>query len=378
MKPDRLYIHFPFCAYRCGYCDYPVWKTRRPPVDAWLDAIVTELQLASRANGWRLPLELETVYVGGGTPSHGGAHLMGDLRQRLKGLAEWDGGVAEWTAEANPEDVDRSLAVAWREAGVNRVSLGVQSFDDGVLRWLGRRHSGAVALEAVDLLRDAGFRNLNLDLVYGLPDYFDGSRQHDLEKAICLGPEHMALYGLTGEWAVTPGSGGTGGVARPVSDDDCAEQYLDAARSLVAAGYRHYEVSSFCRDGHVGRHTSSYWNGSPYLGLGPGAHSYQPPFRYWNVARWDAYSTALSGLGSVRGGHEEVSGHAARLERVWSALCVDEGLPAEELGPAALSLVDRWRGNGLVRVGEPIRLTPRGWLLLDRLVVELDAVQQEC
>jgi oxygen-independent coproporphyrinogen-3 oxidase len=281
----------------------------------------------------------------------------------------------EWTAEANPESFTPELAGAWREAGVNRVSLGVQSFDESTLRWMGRLHGADGARRAVRTAKDAGIDNVSVDLVFGLPAALGRTWRKDLDSALALDVPHVSLYGLSVEPATPLGRAVAEGREPPVDEERYREEFLEAAETLAAAGYEHYEVSNFCRPGLASRHNAVYWDGRPYLGLGNGAHSYDHPVRRWNVRDWALYSEmALSGRRPEEG-RERIDAAAAALERTWLGLRTRAGVALDELSTDARGLVETWRRKGLaVLDDERARLTSEGWLLLDRLAVELDAV----
>ncbi len=370
MKPEHLYLHVPFCLRQCSYCDFAVTVDREPPAAAWLDAVETELELRIRMAGWER-LRFRTIYVGGGTPSTLPPAAIGELRRRVERHADIDAEV-EWTVEANPETFDRERAAAWRDAGVNRLSLGAQTFHEPALRWMGRLHGVDGPARAVDAARAEGLENVSLDLIFGLPARLGRDWQADLCRVLELQPEHVSLYGLTAEPATPLGRWVREGRER-MTDEECYEaEYLIAAERLPDAGLEHYEVSSFGRSGRASAHNAAYWSGSAYLGLGPGAHSYVEPRRWWNERDWARYRSVLTDGGSPQVGYEEVRGEEARLERIWLGLRTAAGLARAELEPAGASVTARWEERGWAYTDpERLRLTPRGWLLLDRLAVEL-------
>ncbi len=372
MPPHHLYLHVPFCLRRCPYCDFAVQPTRRPPIAEWLDAVAAELELTAAENGWRAPLELRTIYIGGGTPSLLGPGGMAELRRRLERHVRWDDGQVEWTAEANPETFTPELAREWRAAGVNRVSIGVQSFHEPALRWMGRLHGAAGAMAAVAAARSAGIDNLSLDLIFALPTRLGRDWDDDLRRALALEPQHLSLYGLTAESGTPLGRWVVSGRETMADEESYALEFLRAAELAAAAGLAQYEVSNFARAGHESRHNIAYWTGAPYLGLGPGAHSFLPPVRSWNRRDWVGYRQDLAERRSPRADHERLDDERARLERIWLALRMAAGLARAELTATQRALTDEWQNQGWATVAERVRLTPRGWLLLDRLAVELD------
>lgn len=370
--PRHLYVHAPFCARRCSYCDFAVHVAADPPVEPWADAVGVELSGVAREHGWTRPLPLETLYLGGGTPSLLGPAAIDRLLRSLSGGADTSA-LAEFTAEANPESFTPELARAWRAAGVDRLSFGAQTFHEPSLRWMGRLHGPDGPGRAMSRAREAGFRNLGLDLIFALPERLGRDLSDDLDRALALEPEHIAVYGLTAE-AGTPLGRWVSEERETLPDQDrYSEEFLLVAERLRAEGYRHYEVSNFARPGAESRHNAAYWRGVPYLGLGNGAHSFVPPRRWWNHRDWGAYRQAVEAGRSPRADRERVDGESARLERIWLALRTAEGLPRGELSRPQATLVERWERRGWAAADPArLRLTPHGWLLLDRLTVELD------
>jgi oxygen-independent coproporphyrinogen-3 oxidase len=311
---------------------------------------------------------VETVYFGGGTPSRLDP---GAIRRILDGvrLARPVDTVAEITLEANPDDVTPDRAVAWREAGINRVSLGVQSFDPGVLAWMHRTHSADQAVAAVDVLRQAGFSNLSLDLIYGLPAALGRDWPADLDRALALAPEHVSFYALTIEAGTPLGKWTARRQSVPADDDRVAGEYLHAHRRLTDAGYPHYEVSNAARPGRRAVHNTGYWERRPFLGLGPSAASGVGRWRAWNVREWEGWRRSVLSGGSSLAGEEVLGDEQILIERHYLGLRTEAGLEAE-LVPAATS--ETWVQAGWATVGEGrLRLTAEGWLRLDALVAGL-------
>lgn len=372
MNASYLYLHVPFCARRCPYCDFAVHATRRPPVAEWVDAIDTELRLRLGGTGSR-KLALETIYVGGGTPSLLGADGMDALAAVLAKHAAWDAASIEWTVEANPESFTSEIARGWKTAGVNRVSLGIQTFSDTALRWMGRLHGAGGAFAAYDAAREAGIDNVSLDLIFGLPERLGRDWTADLERVLALRPEHISLYGLTAEPGAALGRWVREGRERMPGDELYGREFLEAAERLGTAGYHHYEVSNFAVPGRESRHNSAYWTGAAYLGLGPSAHSYSRPVRSWNVRGWEPYRNALAAGRIPTEEEETVQPEAERLERYWLALRTDAGLTLPSPSGPLVAVIERWTAEALaIREEDTIRLTRDGWLLLDELTVELD------
>lgn len=375
MNPEHLYIHVPFCLRRCGYCDFAVTATRVAPVDAWLEAVAAELELRQRAGSWDR-LQLLTLYVGGGTPSLLGVGAMSRLADVVARFATWNAQSVEWTAEANPESFTPELAADWAAAGVNRISLGAQTFSPEALAWMGRMHGPEGPGRAVQAAREAGIDNISLDLIFALPSRLQRDWAADLERVIELDPSHVSLYGLTAEPATPLGRWVASGREAMVDEDRYAEEYLLATERLGAAGFVHYEVSNFARPGAESRHNQAYWRHRPYIGLGPGAHSFEPPVRSWNVRDWAEYRRRLVDGVSPEESREELGSADVALEQVWLGLRASDGLELSGLSAAQRARTGEWEASGLAsQSGGVVRLTRQGWLLLDRLAVELEAVR---
>ncbi len=368
----NVYVHAPFCARRCCYCDFAVEVNRRPDGAGWLGAIRTELETLEASGEVRLASTLDTLYVGGGTPSIldpgrivALAEVIGRMRTR--------GDDFEWTVEANPESFTEPVAGCWARGGVNRVSFGVQSFSREALRWMGRLHSAADAEEAVARATAGGLANLSVDLIFGLPATVARNWKDDLERALRLDVPHISLYGLAVEKGTPLARAVQQGTTAPAGEARYRDEYLFAAETLARAGYEHYEVSNFARPGFRSRHNLACWRGAPYLGLGNGAHSYANGRRWWNERDWPAYRDGVRASGTARADSEVLTGEQSRLEAVWLALRTGEGLRHARLGDGAAGRVRSWEAGGLARLEDgAIRLTPEGWLVLDDLAVELE------
>lgn len=376
MKPApirNVYVHAPFCARRCCYCDFAVEVNRRPDSGDWLSTIRMELESLEAQSEIRLASTLDTLYVGGGTPSVLEPGRIAELAGVVgRGCADARG--VEWTVEANPESFTLAVAESWARGGVNRVSFGVQSFSPDALRWMGRLHSAADAEEAVRTARAVGMANLSVDLIFGLPASASRSWEADLDRAVGLEVPHVSLYGLTVEKGTPLARAVREGRAVPAAEGRYRDEYLFAAETLARAGYLHYEVSNFAFPGRESRHNQACWKGAPYLGLGNGAHSYSGARRWWNERDWTGYRDRVRASGSGRGGGEALTPGQSRMEAVWLALRTREGLDAAQLCEDNSRLVRTWVRKGLARRNDgAIRLTPEGWLILDDLALELEA-----
>lgn len=364
MTPRHLYIHVPFCGRRCVYCDFSIAVRREVPVAEYLSALRAELSLTAPAGDWIL----DTVYLGGGTPSRLGAAgialLLGLVRERATIADD-----AEVTIEANPEDVNPADACAWREAGVNRVSLGVQSFNDDVLRWMHRSHTGADAASAVQILRDAGITNISIDLIFSLPAELKRSWSDDLARAIALNPPHVSVYGLTVEPKTPLARWVSAGSVIPGAEDPYADEFLAADSALAAAGFKHYEVSNYAREGQVSRHNSAYWTGAEYLGVGPSAHSFIGEERRWNVRPYEEWKDRLLSGGAAQEGFERLTAETRGLESIYLGLRTSAGFRA---AASDAERIERWVKAGWGSLsGDRITLNASGWLRLDALAADL-------
>lgn len=361
----HVYIHVPFCARRCTYCDFAIAVRRSVPSAAFVEAILREWALWQVDPAWESSPAIDTIYLGGGTPSRlepsAVARLLGALRSdRLVAPG------AEVTLEANPDDVTAAAAKVWSVAGINRVSLGAQSFDESVLRWMHRTHSATQIEVAVGTLRDAGFEQLSLDLIFGLPAELGRNWRQDLGRAFLLEPEHLSLYGLTVESNTPLAHQARRGQVVAAPEDQYAAEFLAAHQALVAEGYEHYEVSNAARPGYRARHNSAYWERRPYIGLGPSAHSGLGHERRWNLREWSAYERALMENCSPVAGKEILEAPAADLERLYLGLRTDRGVSRSRI-PA--KILQQWVGAGWAFChSDRVRLTPEGWLRLDALV----------
>lgn len=377
--PDRagsvgsVYVHAPFCPRHCSYCDFPVTATAIPATSAWLEALTRELKTVTEEGLFSLSPALDTLYVGGGTPSFLGPEAMAAVASLLGPSRLLDENL-EWTSEANPESFSPSVAASWRRAGVNRVSIGIQSLEPSVLRWMGRLHDVEEGLRSVQIARAAGFENISVDLMFGVPDEVERDLTADLEGLSTLEVPHISVYGLTIGKASVLGVSVRERRATLPSQARYAEEFLEISSSLTGVGYHHYEVSNFALPGFESEHNRIYWELRPYLGLGNGAHSYLHPLRRWNLRGWPEYHEAALRTGDTRESQEVLDSKEARLERVWLALRASKGLDLDSAPETARTMATRWVRHGWARPHPRlVRLTPEGWLLLDRLAVELDS-----
>ena len=365
MPPNHLYIHVPFCARRCSYCDFSIAVRARTPVEEYISALRTEL-----ASGVVEGSTLDTVYLGGGTPSRLGGPGVADVLSSVRDRASIASN-AEITIEANPDDVNDVAVAQWVAAGVNRVSLGSQSFDDGVLEWMHRTHDSRQIPQAVKALRRGGISNISLDLIFALPDTLKRSWERDLTLALDLEPAHVSLYGLTVEAHTPIARWRDRGAVVEGTEDAYEEEFLLAHEAMGNAGFEHYEVSNFSIPGKASRHNSAYWTGARYAGVGPSSHSFDATTRRWNVSAYSEWVRRLAGAESVVAG-EEILTHGNRdAEEVYLGLRTRNGLRIDE---TELATVARWVDAGWANLEDrQLRLTPTGWLRLDSLAADLVA-----
>jgi len=373
----HLYVHVPFCARRCSYCDFAIAVRKNVPSARFVDGILREWSWWQDEPFARAPLD--TLYFGGGTPSHLDATELARLVAGLRGRSE----PGETTLETNPDDVTPERARAWVSAGIDRVSLGVQSFDPAVLAWMHRTHRAEQVVPAVQVLREAGIGSISVDLIYALPPALARDWSRDLDLALALAPEHLSLYGLTVEPHTALGRWVERRESKVADDDRYAGEFLLAHERLTAAGFEHYEVSNYGRAGHRARHNSAYWQRRPFLGLGPSAHSGMGTRRWWNIREFAPWQVAVEGaepagvMVAVEGeafpasvdGWERLDAERIRLEDLYLGLRTVDGLAVDRLPAATLK---GWIDAGWAteRAGT-VRLTVEGWLRLDALVAQV-------
>ena len=321
-----MYVHIPFCASRCSYCDFFSTLEMKGVGAAYVDAVVAEAAMRRHElRGERM----RTLYLGGGTPSQLPLPLLERLVKGLNGALELEH-VEEFTVEANPDDVTAEWCAALRPLGVNRVSMGVQSFEDDILRAIGRRHNASQVTQAMANLHAAGITNVSIDLIYGLPGQTLESWTRTVEQAIALSPQHISAYGLTYEPGTRLWHQRERGEVIEVPEEQCLEMYRILVSLLEGAGYEHYEISNFALPGYHSRHNSSYWNDTPYLGLGAAAHSYDGKVRRSNPANLQEYIDKVM-VGETACEQEELTRWERYDERVMLGLRTNQGVDANKL-----------------------------------------------
>jgi oxygen-independent coproporphyrinogen-3 oxidase len=371
--PRHLYVHVPFCTRRCSYCDFSIAVRRIVPVGEYVAAVRAELAVRFPAGK---PWAVDTVYLGGGTPSRlgpaGVACLIEAIRSRVTLAA-----AAEVTLEVNPEDVTTDAVLTWRDAGVNRVSIGAQSFDDRVLAWMRRTHVAARTVTAVEAVRAAGIDNVSLDLIFALPAVLERSWDADLARALELEPSHVSLYGLTVEHATPLGRWVARGQVAEPPEERYESEFLRAHDAMGSAGLEHYEVSNFARAGRRSRHNSAYWSAVPYAGIGPAAHGFDGTQRRWNAGPYEEWRRRLARSEDPVDGVEVLTDENRLTERVYLGLRTTAGL---RLTNAELPSVRPWIESGWATLEGDRRLVLQapGWLRLDALASALTASRSLC
>ena len=380
-RPFGVYVHVPFCATRCGYCDFNTYTADELGSSAgfadWLDGLRAELDLGARilgATGETVP-DAETVFVGGGTPSLLGAERLGAVLDAVRGSFGLAAG-AEVTTESNPESTSPEFFAGLRDAGYTRVSLGMQSAAEHVLRVLERRHTPGRAVDAAKEARAAGFEHVNLDLIYGTPGETDQDLRDSLDAVLAAGVDHVSAYSLI----VEDGTAMARKVRRgdlPMPDEDVlADRYEILDSVLSANGLGWYEVSNWASGPDARcRHNLGYWQGGDWWGAGPGAHSHVGGVRWWNVKHPARYAALLAEGRSPAHAREVLDAEDQRVERIMLELRIAEGLDTAALTPSGAAAAEQAAADGLLvpdalAAGRCV-LTDRGRLLADGVVQQL-------
>ncbi len=372
-EPAGLYLHLPFCSAICPYCDFSVLTGDAESRRRFVDMLQREIALWSERPFPGTPFD--SVYLGGGTPSllspEQLAAILDEARRLLPMAPE-----ATVSMEANPEDVAPASLAAWRALGVDTLTLGVQSFDDAALRFLGRRHSGEQARRAVGDALDAGFVVVGVDLIYGLPGQDEAAWERELAIAAELSPQHLSCYQLTIHAGTPFGFRQARGELREMPEAGQASLFHLAHQRLAAAGYGAYEVSNFARaPEHESRHNRKYWRHAPYLGFGPSAHSFDGARRWWNHRKVGPWSAAVAAGTLPMEGEETVGPRELALEHLMLGLRTREGVDLAHLGRLGFDLaaanaarIEGLAADGLLEVSDD-RLVPTlaGWAVADGL-----------
>lgn len=369
-----IYVHIPFCERKCGYCDF-YSETDSHKIPSFLEALKKEMQLS------RVPdIKTDTLYIGGGTPS-----LL--TPKQVGKIVDWAalcfnlGAASEMTLEINPATAGTRDLQDYAAFGFNRINIGVQSFDDQNLAFLGRKHDSQQALAAVQTAKKAGFNNIGIDLIYGLPDQTASMWKKDLMQAIRLAPKHLSCYMLTYEPHTPLYEDMQAGNVAPLSDLRTAELFRMTHDFLCAAGYEHYEISNFSRGSRWRSiHNQKYWNFVPYIGLGPDAHSFKNPQRWWNHRSLDLYIEDIQRGVAPRAEEETLSQEQQMIEALYLGLRQSDGIRLDafqQIFHIDFKLyfhkaLDRFEAENWIDMNQHhCRLTVEGMLFIDRIVDEL-------
>lgn len=386
-KTLGIYIQVPFCQTKCTYCNFHTGAFSRSLYSPYVDAVCKEIENAGilygpAGQGLLEPLAglpVDTVYVGGGTPSlldpAGLARMLDAVR------ASFVTALVEVTLEADPETISGEKAGAWRSAGFNRISLGAQSFHDKELKAAGRMHHASDIAQADRFLREAGFANLSYDLIIGLPHQTADSWKESVQQLLELAPEHISIYMLEVDEGSRLGreilaGGPRYGAGTVGSDDELADSYDRAREWLATAGYRHYEISNWAKAGYESRHNLKYWHREPYLGFGAGAHSFNGRERWAHAHDPAAYAAALGRGGAAIGQRELLAEEQVLQEQCFLGLRQASGLDLDEIasGPRAKlqQQVEKLLAEGFVRLdGRILHIAPERWSIANEVLVEL-------
>lgn len=385
-----IYLHVPFCGSFCTYCDFYSEICRsRQAFNEYADAVIAEIRDRRKELEMNMSAQdaVNTLYIGGGTPSV----LPLDVLSRIVGAVSQTERLSlvtepvevttptelfdEFTVEVNPEDIvekGREYVRGLLALGVNRISMGIQSFNDDILRWMNRRHDAGNAVKAFHILRESGVRNISIDLIFGISQLTDETWKDTIEKALELSPEHISAYQLSIEEGSALARMVADGRYVEASEEQCRRQYDILCRCLGRSGYHHYEISNFAKPGFEAVHNSAYWRRAPYIGLGPGAHSLTGDIRSWNSQELPHRSTDGSPATYSRTS-ETLSPEDIRVERIMLSLRTDKGLEAAEL----YSLADRAVINSLLsegaleKQGGSIRIPESRLFTSDEIIREL-------
>lgn len=372
------YIHIPFCSQKCSYCDFH-FSTNHSYQDEMTDALCTELEIRSEA--WKEEI-FQTIYFGGGTPSILTSIQLEKLIGQVKKYYRVNDEV-EITLECNPDDCTPEKLMSWKKLGVNRLSIGIQSFNDEQLKWMNRSHNAADSLKAVQNAKQVGFKELSLDLMYGLPNMTLVEWKDQLLQIIALNPEHISAYCLTVEHKTALARWVKEGKLKVSGNEQQSEQFELLVSILDQAGYEQYEISNFARNEHYSSHNTSYWKGEKYLGIGPSAHGYNREERYWNRANNRTYLADIKNreLPETR---EILSPFDRFNETLMIGLRTKWGVSKTELfrnaAPTAewLKIVKEYEDkNLLIQTEDSLVLTKAGRLLADGIASDLFLIEKD-
>lgn len=373
-----IYVHIPFCKQACHYCNFH-FSTSLRHRDEMVAAICKEIDLQQ---DFLTDKKLTTIYFGGGTPSLLETSEINQILERLSQNYTWEDNI-EITLEANPDDITSDKVSKLKAGGVNRLSIGIQSFIDTELLASNRAHNSNESLRAVQICQDAGIDNLSIDIIYGMPGSTQETWQYNIDKALELDVDHISSYALT----VEPKTAlehmvKKGGIHLP-EEIVVSRQYLQLIHSLTTAGYDHYEISNFAKPQKYAVHNTNYWRSVPYLGLGPSAHSYQPTFRQWNINNNAKYIESISqGIVPLEREQTKYADQfneyiMTRLRTMWGIDLVElENTFSSQLSNVHRDIAEYVESQHVILIDNHYRLTPEGRLLADRIASDLFLVEE--
>lgn len=369
-----LYLHIPFCKQACHYCNFH-FSTSLHAQNELVEALLLELEL-QKDYLQRQPLL--TIYLGGGTPSLLPGETISTLLSNIK-QRHWYDTEAEITLEANPDDITEENCQAWQAAGINRLSIGIQSFSDKELRWMNRAHTAAQSLQGLQIAKQF-FDNISIDLIYGLPEQDNTAWEVNVAQALALQLPHLSCYALTVEPKTLLEKKIRNKQYSPVDPEKQSEQFMLLMQWMEQAGYRHYEISNFALPTKESRHNSAYWQGAHYLGIGPSAHSYNGYSRQWNVSNNALYIQSLQ-QGLLPAETEVLTPVQQRNEYIMTAIRTDQGIELKKLGTDQARVektAARYLETGQVLINaERLWLSKEGKLLADGIAAALFANEDE-
>lgn len=370
-----VYIHIPFCASRCAYCGFYSTTLGGAVMERYVRAVCREARMRADYPGGdgSIDTTVSTIYVGGGTPSLLAIDHIAQLLDAVGTSFRCE--VSEITVEMNPDDVAFDYVAGLRRIGVNRISMGVQTFDDAQLRQLGRRHTARQAVAAVDIVRRAGIDNVSIDLMFALPGQSLRDVRADVDRALSLDVEHISTYSLMYEEDTPLWKSVDRKEILPVSDEISAAMYDDIVLRLERAGYEHYEISNFARPGRRSQHNSGYWDGTHYVGLGAAAHSFCGTSRQWNVADAGEYIKQIE-RGCVPAEREVIDERTRYNDLITTALRTSDGLPLAMLTEAqrryVLGEARRYVDGGLMELSDDrLRIAHGSFFVSDGIMASL-------
>lgn len=370
-----IYIHIPYCHKACNYCNFH-FSTNLGTIDKMVESICKEIELKSNFLEKTL---IETIYLGGGTPSVLSNSQLNQIFEKLHSTFTISK-TAEQTLEANPEDLTSEKIHFWKSVGINRFSIGIQSFQEDALKWMNRNHTSKDSLNGIKQIQDSGVENISIDLIYGLPQLSNELWRTEIQTAIKLNVPHISSYCLTVEDKTALGSQIKKGLMDPVSEALSETHFLILMEEMERAGYEHYEISNFCKPTFESKHNTSYWKGIPYIGIGPGAHSYNLATRQFNVSNNSEYIRQIT-IGIIPFTEEVLTNEDHYNEYILTRLRTKWGIHLNEIvhyNPPHLieiqKLLLNYTENGLIyETGGIYRLSQKGKLLADEITLHLMA-----